>query len=100
VPVSRSTAQLRASIGGTVRAALATDRDALTRAARDARWQKYVDQVLAVLPELTDEAEINRRAELLRTADMKRLALKSAKARREARQAARELAELDQAQPA
>ena len=79
MPISKEAAQARGRIGGYTRAALAPDRDSITRAARDARWQRYLDQVP---PEITDPAERTRRAELLRRADMTRLSLKAAKARR------------------
>lgn len=87
------------SIGGlTLSAKLSPDqRKAHTQPARDAKFQRYLDQTDPSLP----EAERVRAARLLRTADMKRLALKSAAARRRARQATaeaqatdRELAEL------
>jgi hypothetical protein len=87
VPINHSDAQARGAIGGLTRAALAPDRTEITRAARAARWQKYTDQVRAALPDLTDEAEITRRAELLRSADMRRLSLKASTARRRAAKA-------------
>jgi hypothetical protein len=97
MPISRTAAQARGRIGGLTRAALAPSRQGITEAARQARWQKYVDQVPAVI---TDPAERQRRAELLRQADMTRISLKAsearsraARARREAAQAEAELAE-------
>lgn len=83
--------QLAGRIGGMTKAALAPDRDATTAAARAGRWQKYVDQVRAVLPELTDEAEITRRAEMLRRADMVRMSARAAKTRAELRKLEAEL---------
>lgn len=69
----------RGRIGGLMKAANAKDRDSLTRAARDARWQRYLDRV----PDhVTDPAERERRAALIRRADMQRLALKAAASRR------------------
>lgn len=56
-------------IGGLRRAALAPDRQAITEAARDARWQKYLNEGYAALPDLTDPNEITMRAELFRRAD-------------------------------
>jgi hypothetical protein len=82
MPASRQVAQARGRIGGLRGAALAPSRQGITAAARAAGWQKYVDQVKAALPDLTDEADIQRRAGMLRTADMHSLALKSAKVRR------------------
>ena len=68
----------RGRIGGLTTAARAATPQAITQAARDARFQKYVDQVVY----WTDEADRIRRAELLRKADMTRLALKASKARK------------------
>lgn len=61
-----------------------------TQAARDALWQRFLDQVPA---DITDPAERQRRAELLRKAHMGRLALKAAVAHKRAK-AARAAAEL------
>lgn len=82
MPTYPSSAQARGRIGGLTRAATAPTRQDITAAANSARWQKYVDQIHAVLPELTDPAEIRRRAELLMRADMARLSQKAAAARR------------------
>ena len=76
---SHATAQARGRIGGLTRAARATTPQSITAAARDARWQRYLDQV----PEfVTDPGDRARRAELLRRADMVRMSMKAAKARR------------------
>ena len=80
--VSRQVAQERGKIGGLRNAALAPSRQGITSAARAAGWQRYVEQVKAALPGLTDQADIERRAAMLRKADMHALALKSARARR------------------
>jgi hypothetical protein len=80
--LDHATAQQRGRIGGLRRAALAPDLKAITKAARDGRWARYVERVKAALPELTDEAEITRRAEMLRRADMAALSLRAARARR------------------
>jgi len=69
---------LVARIAASVRWAHEPDRAAATKAARDARFQRYLDQIDPSLPEV----ERVRRAELLRRADMQRLALKSVQARR------------------
>ncbi len=69
-------------IGGLTRAATAPSPQAITRAARDSRWQQYVARVREAVPDLQDEAEITRRAELLRRADMVSMSMKAAKARR------------------
>lgn len=58
------------------------DRSARTAPAREARWQKYLEKARALAPAGADEVDIARRAEHLRQADMKRMALKSAQARR------------------
>jgi len=74
------------SIGGlTLSAKLSPEqRKAHTQPARDGRRQKYL--TLADPDGVLDQAERERRADLLLRADMKRLALKSAAARRRARQ--------------
>jgi hypothetical protein len=76
----------RGAIGGLTRAATAATRAEITQAARDKQWQKFLDQVPA---EITDPAERQRRAELLRRAHMKRLALKASAARSKAARARR-----------
>lgn len=93
--------RVRGRIGGLTRAALAPSPGAITQAARDARWAKYVSQVREALPDLTDETEINRRAGLLQRADMTRLSAlasqarsRAAAARRTAEQAEAALAEI------
>jgi hypothetical protein len=58
------------------------DRAARTAPAREANWQKYLDQARELAPEGADESDIEYRADCLRRADMKRLALASVKARR------------------
>jgi len=47
------------AIGGLTRAATAATRQEITQAARDAQWQKFLDQVPAGI---TDQAERQRRA--------------------------------------
>jgi hypothetical protein len=65
------------------------DRSARTQPARDARWQKYLEQARQLAPEGASTEDVEYRAECLRKADMHRLALASAKARaRKARSAA------------
>jgi hypothetical protein len=76
----------RGAIGGLTRAATAATRQEITQAARDAQWQRFLDQVPAGI---TDPAERQRRAELLRKAHMKRLALKASAARTRAARARR-----------
>jgi hypothetical protein len=61
-----------------MRAATAPNPAEITKAARDAQWQRFLDQVPA---EITDPAERQRRAGLLRKAHMKKLALKASAAR-------------------
>jgi hypothetical protein len=58
------------------------DRVARTQPARDARWQKYLERARELAPEGADKADIEYRAECLRKADMKRMALASARARK------------------
>jgi very-short-patch-repair endonuclease len=76
----------RARLGGLTRAALAPTRQSITEGARAGRWERYRDKVREAMPDLTEEVEIDRRAELLRKADMQRMSMKAAAARR-ARQA-------------
>lgn len=76
--ISHEQAQVRGRIGGLTKAARATDPRDLTRAANAARWQKYLNMVPA---EITDPADRQRRAELFRSADMARLALRSSMVR-------------------
>jgi len=73
-------------IGGLTTAAMTIDSRQLTEAARQARYQKYLDQVPA---EITDPDERTRRADLLRRADMIRMSQKAAKARKLKAEAAR-----------
>jgi hypothetical protein len=94
MPLSSAEAQAAGRAGGLRRAALAANPQEITAAASEERWQRYVDQVRAVLPEITDEAEITRRAELLRKADMAGMSQKAAKARRMKRELARKQAEI------
>jgi len=79
MPTAQSRAQVFGQIGGLTRAAMCVDNRAHTQPARDARFQKYLDQIP---PEITDPAEREIRAVKLRAADMRRLALKSADVRR------------------
>ena len=84
MPRSRQAAVVAGRIGGLTRAATAADPREITQQARTAAWQKYLDQVPA---EITDPADRERRADLLRRAHMNRLSLKAATARKHARQA-------------
>lgn len=73
---------LRASIAANERWARTGDRSAATAAAREARQLKYLAAAQAEAPADVTEQELARRAEYLRQADMQRMALKSAAARR------------------
>jgi hypothetical protein len=75
-------AQAAGRIGGLTRAATAPTPQAITEGWRKGRFQRYIDDVKAVMPELADEADIIRRAELLRRADMVRMSAKAAEAKR------------------
>jgi hypothetical protein len=68
-------------IGGLIRAATAESPRAITKAARDGRWQKYLDAAAAIAPG-AGEADLIRRAQLLRRAEMSRLSQLGVKARR------------------
>lgn len=92
MPISHEAAVLRGRIGGLTRAATAASPSEITATARAAGWQKFLDQVPA---EITDPAERQRRAELLRKAHMSRLSLKAAAARSRARRARQAAAEAD-----
>lgn len=75
-------AKLRASVASNERWARTADRSAATAAAREARWQKYLTKASELAPDGATAEDIGQRAEHLRMADMKRMALKSAQARR------------------
>jgi hypothetical protein len=81
-PLPPEQSRLRASIASNERWAREPDRVAATAAARAGRWQKYLDRAAELAPPGSDEAEITRRAEALRTADMRRMALASVRSRR------------------
>ena len=49
-------------IGGLTRAATAPTPQAITQAARDGRNRKFLDLARQLCPEVTDEAELARRA--------------------------------------
>lgn len=57
------------------------DRAARTQPARDANWQKYIERARELAPDGASDEDIEYRADCLRKADMKRLALASAKVR-------------------
>jgi hypothetical protein len=83
--MSPTEAHLRASIAANERWGREPDRYAATQAARDGRWTRYLERARALAPEDADEAEITRRAEHLRTADMRRMALASVRSRQSKR---------------
>jgi hypothetical protein len=58
------------------------DRAARTAPAREANWQKYVERARELAPDGASDEDIAYRADCLRRADMHRLALASANARR------------------
>lgn len=82
MPKAPEDARQVASIAAHESWARTADRSARTSAAREARWQKYLDRARELAPAGSDQQDIARRAEHLRQADMKRMALKSAQARR------------------
>jgi hypothetical protein len=92
MPISHEAAVLRGRIGGLTRAATTPDPRQITQQARHAQWQRFLDQIPA---EVTDPAERQRRAELLRRAHMASLSLKAATARSRARRARQAAAEAD-----
>jgi hypothetical protein len=76
------TAQQAGRRGGLIRAATAPTPQAITQAANDRNWARFVELIRAKLPDLKDEAEIARRAALLRQAHMVELAAKASRARK------------------
>lgn len=72
----------RASIAAHMSWAKTPNKAARTLAARQARWLKYIERAAELAPDGADEADILERAEHLRMADMKRMALKSAQVRK------------------
>ena len=74
--------KLRAQIAADESWARTPDRSARTAAARKARFAKYREQAADLASPGAGEAEIAQRAEYLMRADMRRMALKSAQARR------------------
>jgi hypothetical protein len=76
--------RLRASAGGNASWARTRDRAERTAPAREARWAQYLEQARELQgPDATDEA-VERAAEHLRRADMARMSLAAAKARKAA----------------
>lgn len=88
MPLSRSERKLRASLGGLTGWANTADRSGRGRHANRGHWQKYYD---ATDPSLPDDVRAKMADSAFR-AHMKRLALKSMKARRERKEAAEQLA--------
>jgi hypothetical protein len=74
--------RLHASIAANESWARTPDRAARTAPAREARRQKYLERARELAPAGATTEDIKLRAEHLRKADMKRLALASSKARR------------------
>lgn len=75
---------LRASIAANERWARTANKSDATASAREARWQKYLTRAADLAPAGATDDDIARRAEHLRQADMQRMALKSAQARKKA----------------
>jgi hypothetical protein len=74
--------RLRAQLAAGVSWARTRDRAARTAPARAARWAKYLERARELQgPDATPEA-VERAAEHLRQADLRRMALASARARR------------------
>ncbi len=96
--VARADKARNGRIGGLRRSALCPDNRAHTQPARDARYANYRDQIprdIVVPPGSTLDAEIDRRAGVLRQADMIKLSQRAAVERKRAAEADAELAELD-----
>lgn len=80
--ISPQDAHLRAQVAAHESWARTPDRAARTAAARNARWQRYLARAAELAPAGATPEDIEQRAEHLRQADMRRMALASAKARR------------------
>src|SRR5580704_1146576 len=91
---SRASAQAAGRIGGLTRAATAPTPQAMTQAATDASWELFRQRVRDVMPEITDPADIDRRAKLLERAEMARRSAKGQRVRRLKRELARLEADL------
>lgn len=73
--------QLAGLIGGAMRAAYAPDLQAMTAPARAAKRQKLLDDIAAKTG-IKDEAELNRRADLVERARLLQMSARAARARR------------------
>lgn len=78
--VAPAVATARASLAAHERWAREPDRVAATAPAREGRWKRYLERAAELHPGAAPEV-IERAAEHLRQADMKRMALASARAR-------------------
>ena len=74
--------RLRASLGAHTSWANTKDRRARTAAAREARWQRYITRAREIQGADASEDVVAAAAEHLRRADLQRMALESARARR------------------
>jgi hypothetical protein len=80
-PKSPAVRRNRASAAALERWAREPDPVAATQAARDGRWQRYLDKARQLALSGASDEDIERRADRLRRADLHRMALASAKAR-------------------
>jgi hypothetical protein len=79
--VDPNVARNRAAAGGHASWARTRDRSARTAPAREARWAKYLERARELQgPDATPEA-VERAAESLRQADMKRMSIAASRAR-------------------
>lgn len=81
-PLTPEQRNLRARVASYARWAREPDRHQATQAARDGRWQRYLERARELAPDGATDDDIHYRAEVLRKADMTRMALASARARR------------------
>lgn len=80
-PLTPEQTRARASLAAHESWARTPDRAARTAAAREARWQRYLERARELQgPQATPEA-VERAAEHLRQADMARMSLKASRAR-------------------
>jgi hypothetical protein len=81
-PKSAAVRRNRASAAALERWAREPNPVTATQAARDGRWRRYLDRARQLAPPGATDDDIERRADRLRRADLHRMALASAKARR------------------
>lgn len=97
MPLDHAEAQRAGRISALTRQALAPDPRSVTEAATRGKFEYYVEQVRACMPENDDPADVERRARLLQRADLLRMSAAGVKARKLRRKLAALEAELSAA---